>query len=535
MSTAASTEAGPAAASTADLIARLVQLLGRDRVATDARERLFAGTDVFRAGELPAAVVRPGCVDHLQQIVRLCAEYATPLTVRGGGASYTDGYGHRHAGGVTIDTRDFAAIVEIDEANAYVTVQAGCTWAALHEALSARGFRTPFFGPFSGLVATVGGSMSQNAISHGTGAHGVSAQSALAFDIVTGTGDLLRTGTAGNRVAKPFFRFFGPDMAGLFTGDCGALGIKAHITLPIIRRHEAFEAASFAFDDFAGMHGAMRAIAVEQLDDENFALDQTLQRGQLGRQEGLGNKLGMAKSVLASADSLGSGLTRIAKMAAAGDRDLRGGAYVSHYVIEAVDRAAAQAKRKRLTAIAKGFGREIANSVPTVVRGMPFAPLTNTLGPQGERWVPMHGLFPHDAVVDFHQALRAYFERKAELMDRFGIVAGGMFMSVGPTAFVYEPAFYWPDARTVYHEREVPSAHLENLPVHAAREGATAAIAEIRGEIAHLMQDFGAAHLQIGKVYGYLPDRNPASVALLKAVKAELDPHGILNPGALGL
>ena len=49
------------------------------------------------------------------------------------------------------------------------------------------------------------------------------------------------------------------------------------------------------------------------------------------------------------------------------------------------------------------------------------------------------------------------------------------------------------------------------------------------------MHAHGGAHLQIGKVYPLLPGRNAASVMLLRAIKAALDPHDILNPGALGL
>jgi FAD/FMN-containing dehydrogenase len=49
------------------------------------------------------------------------------------------------------------------------------------------------------------------------------------------------------------------------------------------------------------------------------------------------------------------------------------------------------------------------------------------------------------------------------------------------------------------------------------------------------MHQHGSSHLQIGKNYPYAKDRNPASWALLQALKAALDPKGILNPGALGL
>jgi FAD/FMN-containing dehydrogenase len=57
----------------------------------------------------------------------------------------------------------------------------------------------------------------------------------------------------------------------------------------------------------------------------------------------------------------------------------------------------------------------------------------------------------------------------------------------------------------------------------------------MKHDVIMLMHAHGGAHLQIGKVYPLLDGRNTASVALLRAIKAALDPQGILNPGALGL
>ena len=513
----------------------LAAIVGGENVLTDEAERRYAGTDVFSDGAMPAAVIRPASVEEIQAVVRLCAERGLPLTVRGGGASYTGGYLHTAPGGVTIDTRRFDQILEINETNGYVTVQAGCRWAALHEALAERGLRTPFFGPFSGLVATVGGSMSQHAVSHGTGAFGVSAQSLLTIEVVTGTGERLATGSAGSSVARPFFRHYGPDLTGLFAGDCGALGIKAHITLPLIRRRPAFDGVSFAFERFADLHAGMRDAAQEQLDDVNFGLDGTLQRGQLGQRQSTSAKLGIAKTVFQSAETAVEGVKRVAKMAIAGERDLRETPYVAHYIVEGVNSADVEARRRKLAAVLGRHGRPIANSVPLAVRGMPFSPLTNVLGPQGERWVPMHGLFAHDAVEPFHDALQDYWRETTALRERYNITAGGMCMSGGPSAYLYEPAFYWPDARTVYHEREVPARYLQKVTAFEPQVGAVDAMAKIREDIIELMRQHGAAHLQAGKVYPYLAGRNAASVTLLKAIKAELDPYGILNPGALSL
>ncbi|MFZ4689851.1 MAG: FAD-binding oxidoreductase [Polymorphobacter sp.] len=513
------------------LLEALVAAIGPDHVLTGEADRRFHATDVFNAREIPVAVARPGSIGELQAVVRACATAGAPITVRGGGASYTDGYLHIRPGGVTIDTGRLQA-VHIDEHNAIVTVEAGVTWAGLYEALKTRGLRTPFWGPFSGLAATIGGSMSQNSISHG---NGVSAESLLNLDVITGTGEMLSTGSAGGENSAAFFRHFGPDLAGLFTGDCGALGVKARITLKLTRRREAFEAASFSFSSFDAMHEAIRLIAIEGVDDENFGLDAALQQGQIGRQEGVSAKAEIARSVMKSATSFGSGVKSLARMAVAGDRELKAASYAMHYLTDGVDSAEARAKMAVIKRIGAAHGEEIANTVPTVVRGMPFAPLFNVLGPKGERWVPMHTLLPHDRVKPFHRAISAYWADNADVMAAHGIYTGGMFMAVGASAFVYEPAIYWPDARTIFHDRMVPADHLATLPAYAASSAARAEVDRLKADVIALMHAHGGAHLQIGKVYPLLPGRNPASVALLRAIKAVLDPQGILNPGALGL
>ncbi len=517
-----------------DLLDALERIVGAANLLTGDDDRRFYATDVYATRGIPLAVVRPASVEQLQAVVAAAADARAPLTVRGGGASYTDGYTHSRPGGITIDTALLKAI-DIDETNAVVTVEAGVTWAELYAALLPKGLRTPFWGPFSGLAATIAGSMSQHSVSHGSSAFGVSAESAVGLDVVTGTGELLSTGSGGGVGAIPFTRHFGPDLAGLFLGDCGALGVKARVTLRLQRRYEAFEALSFSFDSFAAMHDAMRAVALEQVDDENFGLDATLQQGQIGRQDGVAAKAGIAASVMKSAPSFGAGVRSLVRMAAAGDRALKAATYAVHYIADGVDASAAHAKAAVIRRIAAAHGTEIANTVPTVVRGMPFAPLTNTLGPKGERWVPFHTLLPHSAVRGFHQALGNYWDAHADEMMRLDIVSGTMFMAVGTSGFIYEPTFYWPDVRSIYHERVVPSDHLASVPVYGPGPDAAAAVKRMKAEIVALMHAHGGAHFQIGKVYPYLADRNGPSVALLRAVKAALDPHGILNPGVLGL
>ena len=502
-------------------------------------DRELAATDVFNRREVPAAVLTPSTLDELVTSVRESAQAGFAVVVKGGGASYTDAYLPETRQSVSIDMRHLNRVVAIDDTNRTVTVEAGCTWASLREALAARGWRTPFFGPFSGLVATVGGSVSQNAVSHGTGAYGTSAESVVSMDVVLANGAVLRTGSGGANhdagAPRRFLRHFGPDTTGLFTGDCGALGVKALITLPLYAADKFHTAASFWFADFSALHAGMASVAELGLDDENFALDISLQQGQIARTEANGEALKIAWRVFRSSPTVLRGAGSLLRMAAAGTSHLQKPGYTAHYITRSVDSLTANARMSAIRDRALQYGREIPNTIAEVVAAMPFAPLHNVLGPTGERWVPIHGVLQHTDVAAFHRAWESLLAEYQPRLDDVGGFAGGMYQAVSPSAFLYEIAFYWRDARNVYHEAVMDDDYLASLPTYPEDLAARELLTELKDKAVALMQQHGAAHFQIGRAYPYLDGRNPADVALLRAVKAELDPDNLINPGVLGL
>ena len=516
-----------------ELIAQLGRIVGTEQVITGG-ERIGFATDIYRALEMPLAVVRPGSVDELAQVVGAATRGGAAICARGGGASYTAGYLPARGDSILLDLGALNRIVEINEQDAYVTVEAGVTWSALKDALDPLDYRTPFFGPFSGLVATVGGAMSQHAISMGTGAYGISAQSVLSLAVVLADGSLIHTGSAA-RGATPFMRHDGPDLTGLFLGDCGALGVKATITLALLRRKSAFGAASFAFESFPALHAAMRAAALEGLDDSHFALDSALTAGQVARHRSVRAMIGTALDLLHASPTLLTGLARLARLSVAGRLSLQRAAFTSHYIVEGADRMEVNARLKRLRALAGAHGIEIPNAVPTMVRSMPFAKMFNTLGPRGERWVPLHGVLPHSRAVEFHQALTGLYARHEADMRRLGVWTGAMFQAVGSTAFVYEITLYWSDAVTPYHRLAMPAAELARLPAYPQNPEAAAFVGRLRSELIALYARHGATHFQLGKTYPYAEALEPPALALVRSLKAALDPRGLMNPGALGL
>ena len=108
----------------AGLLEGLSGIVGEANVLADDESRTFYSTDVYRQADvLAAAVVRPGTVAELQAVgARLRAAHRAPLVVRGGGASYTDGYLPVREGTVCIDMSRLTRI-DVNAEDMYVTVE----------------------------------------------------------------------------------------------------------------------------------------------------------------------------------------------------------------------------------------------------------------------------------------------------------------------------------------------------------------------------------------------------------------------------
>ncbi|MBT8447981.1 MAG: FAD-binding oxidoreductase [Gammaproteobacteria bacterium] len=512
--------------------APLTDIVGAEHVLTEPDELEYYSQDVYRAFETALAVVRPGSVDELAGVVRAARRAGLAIVPRGGGMSYTDGYLHSTDRGITLDLSRLDRIVEIDPDDMIVTVEVGCTWERLNAALAEHNLRTPYWGPLSGLRATVGGALSQNSVFWGAAAAGSAAEAVIGMDVITGTGEVLPTGAHGASRGRPFFRWDGPDLTGLFIGDTGALGIKARATLRLVPRPAVTRGMSFSFESMPGVCAAMSAMAREGITSECYAFDPGLQN-----QRVLGGDSDLAEDVktlgrVAREKGIGESL----KVAAAGRRFAKQFDWGLHVHVEDRTAAAAEHLEQRVLAIAvKHGGRTMPNSLPTILTAQPFPPPNSMLGPQGERWVPIHGKVAHSQVVTTMNAVDALFADHAADIERLQIRTGYLLCLVGHTSMLIEPVFFWPDAAAAMHHRNVEAAVLEKLPVHAANPEAAALVETLRDAIRAIFLAQGAVHFQLGKYYPYREGRQPAAWQALVELKALFDPDGILNPGQLGL
>ena len=514
----------------------LRQIVGNDHVLTGDEDRRYFSSDVYREAEPAEVIVQPATKDELAQAVGAATAAGLAVIARGGGLSYTDGYLPTRTESMIVDMRRMDRIVEINVEDMYVTVETGCTWASLFEALKEKGLRTPYFGPLSGLRSTVGGAISQNSMFFGSGVHGNSVDSVLGLEVVLADGRVLTTGSAATPFApSPFLRSYGPDLTGVFLADTGALGIKAIATLRLIPFPGATLFASFAFDDFPPLCAAMSEVSRQGLAAECFAFDPTHQARALKRRGGFADDLKALAGVAKSAGSVADGVKAAARVAVVGRRMFDDVTYSLHLVVDGRDQAAAESMMAAARAIALRSGREIEASLPTVMRGTPFVPPNSMLGPDGERWVPIHALVPHSRAVATVQAVHDFFAEHAQVVDKHGIDWGYLICTSGAQVFLLEPVFYWKDARALYHNRTLDDDHLAKLTVFPEDLAARRAVGGLRDGLARMFMEMGAAHFQIGKAYLYREGRDPETYRLLEAIKDAVDPGRLINPGSLGL
>jgi FAD/FMN-containing dehydrogenase len=511
------------------LVAALRQALVADRVRTGQEDRRFFSQDIFRSGALPLAVVQPQTIEEVQRCAELCSAAGAPMIPRGGGLSYTDGYLYPGEGAVLFDLRALNRIVKIAADDMSVTVEAGCTWEALHLALEPLGLRTPYWGPVSGLQATVGGALSQNSVFWGAVRHGTAAGHVLGLDVVLADGTLLGVGAHGGRAETPAaFRHHGPELTGLFVGDCGAMGLKVRATLPLIPRLPVKAAVSFGFATPEATLGALGELGRGQLISEASMFDQGHQTARVS-----GAKIpwrNLVRSFLDVAKSQGP--FAALQMARHGRKFLEEVDYSLHLLLEAPTKAEMQRQLAAVRRIAARHGAwPLVPTIGQVLAARPFPPPGEMIS--ASRFLPINGIVPHSVAPIAYRGVMEIFEAHRSDLDRLGVRPGIFSIAVGAGSVLIEPTCHW-EAPFLESHPKLLGAGPEGLPAFTENPGAEALVLKVWQEIAEHFLAVGAGHLQIGRIYLFRRSRNAENWTLLSAFKGLVDPKGLMNPGVLG-
>src|SRR5256885_7182995 len=222
------------------------------------------GLTKFRV--MPRAVVLPNTTEQVQAVVRICHRERMPFVARGSGTGLSGG-ALPVENGIVISLARMNRILEVDFPNARVVVEPGVNNLDVTGRVSPQDY---FYAPdpSSQSVCSIGGNVAENA----GGAHclkyGFTTTHVLGLVVVLPDGTLAHFG--GKTLDRP-----GYDLAGVFVGSEGTLGIATQITLRIMKRPQAVRTLLAAFNSTNEAGAAVSDIiaagivpaAIEMMDD----------------------------------------------------------------------------------------------------------------------------------------------------------------------------------------------------------------------------------------------------------------------------
>jgi FAD/FMN-containing dehydrogenase len=180
-----------------------------------------------------AAVLRPGTVEQVAALVRACAEHRVALVPQGGNTGLVLGSVPDASGtAVVLSLARLNTIRQVDTVNRTMTVDAGCILQQIQEAAAAQGCLFPLSLAAEGSC-TIGGNLSTNAGGTAVLRYGNTRELCLGLEVVTPQGEIW-SGLRGLRKDNT-----GYDLRDLFIGAEGTLGIITGAVLKLYPQPKA--------------------------------------------------------------------------------------------------------------------------------------------------------------------------------------------------------------------------------------------------------------------------------------------------------
>jgi glycolate oxidase len=227
----------------AAILAELRDAVGADGLIIERNQLQTYECDALAVlRSLPGAVILPRSTAQLQKAVGICARHHIPFVGRGAGTGLSGG-AMPDDRGIVISFSRMTKFLATDIPNQRITVEAGVINAHVTQRVAPTGY---FYAPdpSSQTVCTIGGNVAENS----GGAHclkyGFTTTHVLALEVVLPTGELVHLGS-------PTLDPPGYDLAGVFVGSEGTLGVASSMTLRIVRRPETIEVLLAAFNSIS--------------------------------------------------------------------------------------------------------------------------------------------------------------------------------------------------------------------------------------------------------------------------------------------
>jgi len=204
----------------------LTAALGPSKVATGDAAIPWSRDDSPYPSPLPDAVVHAASEDDVQTTLRIANEYRIPVVPRAGGTGRTGAALPIHRG-IVLATDSLSGIEEISKDDLTAVVRPGVVLGDLHAACTEMGL---FYPPDPSSLATcmLGGNVATNAGGPRAFLYGSTRAWLLGVEVITGGGERL---VLGGKTRK---RSSGYELAQLFAGSEGTLGVATRITLKLL-------------------------------------------------------------------------------------------------------------------------------------------------------------------------------------------------------------------------------------------------------------------------------------------------------------
>lgn len=251
-------------------LAALGRIVGEENIFTGTYERTRASygygmMDALRlrhkiVENLPGAVVAPRSTEEVQSVLNYCNENKIPLYVFGAGSTVTRGM-EAVKGGICLDmSRHMNRVIEFNEINQTVTVQAGILGPVLEDSLNQapekfkakRRYTCGHF-PQSFMHSSVGGWVVTRGAGQNSTYYGKIEDLVLSQEYVTPAGILRTPGYP--RCAT------GPDFDEVMMGSEGCFGVLTSVTLRVFRHQpENTRRFSYLFHSWGDARAAVREV-----------------------------------------------------------------------------------------------------------------------------------------------------------------------------------------------------------------------------------------------------------------------------------
>jgi alkyldihydroxyacetonephosphate synthase len=480
----------PAPALTADARQALVAIVGEEHVQDDAEARVRhtrgqSTPDLLRlrlkdGSDAPDAVVVPGSHQQVLELLAAAADRRIAVVPYGGGTSVVGGLQPRRdgfAGVIALDTRRLNRLLQLDEESRIATLEPGLRGPEAEQLLGERGYTLGHF-PQSFEYATIGGFAAARSSGQASAGYGRFDERVVGLKLATPRGTI-ELGRAPKSAA-------GPDLRQLFLGSEGAFGVITSVTVEVKPAPQTRIYEGWRFATFAEGAKALRALIQD----------------------------GPVPTVLRLSDEAETALN-LARPTEIGASEDTPGACLAIAGYEGTE-ANVAARREGATAALRAAGGQLD-------------------GPAGESWSHgrYRGPYLRDALLDagalvetletttFWSGIPGLYEAVKTALQRSLSEQGT------PPVVLCHISHVYPSGASLYFTVAAAQAEDPLAQWQQAKTVASDAILAAGASITH-HHGIGVDHRD-----HYAAQVGPLAVELLQAVKATLDPAGIMNPGVL--